>query len=162
MSLPPFLRFGPVPLRAQHNGFGPQQQLRFIVALARGAGVNEAARSVGMTRQSAYRVRRRPGAESFAAAWDEALRFARGVAAAGRAPSAVPGIETVLVPRFYRGRLIGYVQREELAGAMRQLRRLDRIADQLDRHSARAVAETTAPLKRPAWAGSDSGDRIRA
>jgi hypothetical protein len=132
MTLPEFLRFTPVQLRTQHNGFRVKQQLRFIVALARGASVSEAAHAVGMTRQSVYRIRRRPDAESFAAAWDNAIEFARRVEAARRSPAAVPGtIETILVPRYYRGRLIGYVQREDLAGAMRLLGQLDRMAERL-------------------------------
>jgi len=132
MSLPDFLRFAPVPLRAQHNGWSPARQLRFILALARGAGPDEAARALGMTRQSAYRLRGKPGAGSFAVAWDRAQAFARSAAAAKR--SSLPGcggIETMLVPRYYRGRLIGFVQREDLAGAMRLLGRLDRLAERL-------------------------------
>ena len=132
MSLPEFLWFTPVALRVQRNGFRVKQQLRFIVSLARGASVSEAARAVGMTRQSVYRVRCRPDAESFAGAWDNAIEFARRVDAARRSPAAVPGtIETILVPRYYRGRLIGYVQREDLAGAMRLLGQLDRMAERL-------------------------------
>jgi hypothetical protein len=132
MELPSFLRFAPVPVRAQHNGWTPALQSRFILGLARGAGPDEAARALGKTRQSVYRLRQRPGAESFAAAWDRALDFARTAAAAGRAPSSSSGgIETLMVPRYYRGRLIGFVQREDLAGAMRLLRRLDRLADKL-------------------------------
>jgi hypothetical protein len=130
MELPGFLRFAPVPVRAQHNGWTPALQSRFILALARGAGPDEAARALGKTRQSVYRLRQKPGAESFAAAWDGAQDFARTAAAAGRVPAASRGgIETVLVPRYYRGRLIGFVQREDLAGAMRLLRQLDRIAE---------------------------------
>jgi hypothetical protein len=132
MQLPDFLRFTPVPLRAQHNGWAAALQLRFIVALARGASVDEAARTVGKTRQSAYDLRKKSGAESFAAAWDSALAFARTVDAAGG--SRVPGegvIETILVPRYYRGRLVGFVQREDLAGAMRLLGRLDRLAEKI-------------------------------
>jgi hypothetical protein len=142
-ALPPFLRFAPVPLRKQHNGWSPARQLRFVVALARGAGPSEAARAIGKTRQSAYDLRKRPGAESFAAAWDEALDFAR------RSPGAAQvrdltycGIETILVPRHYRGRLIGFVQREDLAGAMRLLNRLDRLAERLgDPEELRALSE---------------------
>ena len=129
MQLPEFLRFAPVALRAQHNGFRPKQQVRFVVALARGASVAEAARAVGMTRQSVYRVRRRPDAASFAAAWDNAVDFARSIDEERRA---IPmTIETILVPRYYRGRLIGYVQREDVAGAMRLLGQLDRMAERL-------------------------------
>ena len=133
MELPPFLRFTPVAVRSQHNGWSPELQQRFIVALARGDGPDAAARSLGRTRQSAYQLRKRRGAGSFAAAWDRALDFAR--SAAGARGAAVPGaglIETILVPRFYRGRLIGFVQREDTAGAMRVLAQLDRIADRLD------------------------------
>jgi len=129
MQLPEFLRFTPVPLRAQHNGFRAKQQVRFVVALARGASVAEAARAVGMTRPSVYRVRRRPDAGSFAAAWDNAVEFARSIDEQRRA---IPmTIETILVPRYYRGRLIGYVQREDVAGAMRLLGQLDRMAERL-------------------------------
>jgi hypothetical protein len=35
--------------------------------------VDRSARTVGMSRESAYRLRRRKGAESFAAAWDAIL-----------------------------------------------------------------------------------------
>jgi hypothetical protein len=132
MELPDFLAFTPIAVRAQHNGWSPELQRRFILALARGAGPGEAARSIGRTRQSAYRLRGRPGSESFAAAWDRALDFARSVrGAAAASPLGFGGIETLLVPRYYRGRLVGFVQREDTAGAMRLLRRLDRLADRL-------------------------------
>lgn len=133
MPLPAFLRFRPVAVRAQHNCWSPALQLRFVVALARGAGPDEAARALGRTRQSVYRLRRRPDAAGFAAAWDAAIAFSRDAAAAGRSPAPNSGgIETILVPRHYRGRLIGFVQREDVAGAMRTLRRLDRFAEKLE------------------------------
>ena len=121
----------------------PALQLRFIVALARGAGIEEAARALRKTRQSVYDLRRKAGAESFAAAWDPALAFARQAAAAGRTPMQNHhGIETILVPRYYRGRLIGFMQREDLAGAMRLLGRLDRLAERLgDDPELRAASE---------------------
>ena len=128
MDLPDFLRFDPVPLRAQHNGWTPSLQLRFILELARGAGPDEAARAIGKARQSAYRLRKQKGAESFAAAWDCAQSFARHVASLPSMPTGSVGIDTLLVPRFYRGRLIGFVQREDRAGLMRILGRLDRSA----------------------------------
>ena len=132
MDLPDFLAFSPVPVRPQHNSWSPELQKRFILALARGAGPGDAARRLGRTRQSAYRLRSRPGSESFCAAWDRALDYARTVrGAAAASPLGFGGIETLLVPRFYRGRLIGFVQREDTAGAIRLLRRLDRLADRL-------------------------------
>ena len=161
MDMPQFLRFVPVPLRAQHNGWTPALQLRFIVALARGASVDEAVRALGKTRQSAYDLRKRTGAESFAAAWNSALAFARTADAAARSPAAGGGgIETILVPRYYRGRLVGFVQREDLAGAMRVLGRLDRLAEKLgdgaDFHAASKRLEAFERLTR-----IDSIDGIR-
>lgn len=161
MDEPDFLRFTPVPLRSQHNGWAPRLQLRFVIALARGASVEEAARSLGMSRQSAYRLRGKPGAESFAAAWDAALAFARTCARAGRHPaSGFGGIDTILVPRTYRGRLVGFVQREDFTGVMRVLGRLDRLADRLaDRADFRAAGEGLEAFQR-LTAGSDRGDGI--
>jgi hypothetical protein len=65
--------FTPVPARARKDGWLPQRQVDFIGVLAETGCVAEAARAVGMSRESAYRLRERPGAESFAAAWDAAL-----------------------------------------------------------------------------------------
>lgn len=77
MDHPPFLRFRPVPLRTRHDGWTHELQFRFILFLARGYGPSEAARQLGKSRQTAYDLRKKPGAESFAAAWDAALAFAR-------------------------------------------------------------------------------------
>lgn len=144
-----FLRFAPVPLRGRRDGWTPALQLRFVVALARGASVDEAARSLGRSRQTAYALRRREGAEEFADAWDSAVAFAseaRG--AAWTARRAAVGIETVLVPRFYRGRLVGYVQREHLGGTMARLALLDRLADRLeaDPLGRATVRQSSGPL----------------
>lgn len=127
-----FLRFVPVRVQARHNGWTIERQLRLIVALARGASVGEAVRTIGMTRQSAYRLRARPDAGSFAAAWDNAIGFAGQASAIQRSDALLASrVETLLVPRYFRGRLIGYVQRDDVAGAMRTLNMLDRMADRL-------------------------------
>lgn len=163
MQMPEFLRFTPVPLRAQHNGWAPKLQLRFILAVARGAGPEEAARSLGKTKQSVYLLRRKPGAESFAAAWDAALAFARSIAAAehSRTPG-FGGVATILVPRTFRGRLVGFVQREDVAGAMRVLSRLDRIAGQLGgADTLRAQAEAFDAFERLTGPGIDGIDENR-
>ncbi len=134
MPLPAFLRFDPVPVRARHNGWSPAVQRRFVLALARGAGPGEAAREVGRSRQTAYALREKPGADGFAAAWDAALDFAAGARRAGVAPVLTHcGIETILTPRFYRGRLVGFVQREDTGRALRTLKQLDTIADRVAR-----------------------------
>ncbi|HEX8310052.1 MAG TPA: hypothetical protein VF614_01970 [Chthoniobacteraceae bacterium] len=152
----PFLRFAPVPVRSRRDGWTPELQFRFVLALARGAGVDEAARSLGRSRQGAYALRQREGAEGFAAAWDGAAEFARGArgAAAGLPLGfGQSAIETVLVPRTYRGRLIGFTQREDLTGAMARLRRLDRLAERIEAQEqgrARAASARPAPFRRTA------------
>jgi hypothetical protein len=68
------LHFTPVPmLRRRAQGWCPDTQRAFIDALSRCGVVAQAARSVGRSPRSAYHLRRRAGADSFAAAWDWAL-----------------------------------------------------------------------------------------
>ena len=55
------------------------RQADFLGHLCETWSVAAAARHVGMTRESAYRLRDKPGAESFAAAWDSILAEARRV-----------------------------------------------------------------------------------
>ena len=120
-----------------------------------------AGRGGAQARQDAadvYRLRQKPGAQSFAAAWDAATDFARQALAAGRGPSAgVAGADTLLVPRYYRGRLIGFVQREDAAGAMRMLGQLDRMAD---RAAQADTEERMQAFRRLTDLGSDKGDGI--
>jgi len=65
--------FTPVPLRYRADGWTPLRQAAFLAVLAGTHCVSAAARAVGMGRESAYRLRGKPGAESFAAAWDKVL-----------------------------------------------------------------------------------------
>ena len=65
--------FHPVPVAKRADGWTPQRQAAFIGYLAETRSVIEACRRVGMGRESAYRLRKRPGAAGFAAAWDTAL-----------------------------------------------------------------------------------------
>lgn len=66
-------KFTPVPLRYRKDGWTPMLQADFLGALAETWCVAAAARRAGKTRESAYRLRGKPGAESFAAAWDAIL-----------------------------------------------------------------------------------------
>ena len=74
----PIPAFHPVPLAARHDGWSVARQAEFIGWLAETGGVSAAARLVGMSRKSAYRLRARAGAAGFAAAWDAALGAAAG------------------------------------------------------------------------------------
>lgn len=72
---PDLLHFAPVPHARRARGWTHDAQLAFIAALARCGVVAQAARSVGCSPRSAYYLRQRPGADSFAAAWDWALEM---------------------------------------------------------------------------------------
>ena len=65
--------FNPVPLRFRKDGWTPFIQADFLGRLAETGSVSAAARYVGRTRESAYRLRDKEGAESFAKAWDAVL-----------------------------------------------------------------------------------------
>lgn len=96
--------FQPVPrARPRHDGLTPERQAAFIDALEDLGSVAAAARSVGVSPDTAYKLRRQPGAEAFAAAWEAAL--ARGVRALVDA-SMERAIRGVPVPVMYRGRKV--------------------------------------------------------
>ena len=139
MTLPDFLHFDPAPVRARHDGWTPALQRRFILLLSQGAGPGEAARQVGRGKAGAYALRARPGAEDFAAAWDAAVGLAATVRDAERNRPPIlgrSGLEVMLVPRFYRGRLVGFVQREDHAGALRILKQIERLVERSGRDPA--------------------------
>ena len=65
--------FHPVPVSERADGWTPARQATFVGYLAETRSVIAACRRIGMGRESAYRLRKRPGAAGFAAAWDAAL-----------------------------------------------------------------------------------------
>lgn len=70
----PLLGFAPVPhKRPRRNSIGPERQRAFVAALASSGIVAQAARTIGASMEALYKLRQRPGAEEFAAAWDKAL-----------------------------------------------------------------------------------------
>ena len=71
----PLLRFAPYLHPAPRgNSITPERQRAFVAALAASGIVTQAARRIGASLEALYKLRQRPGAEGFAAAWDEALR----------------------------------------------------------------------------------------
>jgi hypothetical protein len=117
------LAFEPVPVKARHDGWSVDRQKWFILRLALGGCVTAAARGVGMTRRSAYRLRDRSGAESFAAAWDRALGW-------GRDRTLDRSLERALVgecvPVVRDGRVVGQRHRFDNRLTMAVLNALDR------------------------------------
>jgi hypothetical protein len=59
--------------RIRRDGWTIDRQVKFILALHKTHCVSHAAAAVGMTRESAYRLRARPGHADFARAWDIAV-----------------------------------------------------------------------------------------
>ncbi|MGZ8361863.1 MAG: hypothetical protein ACXWUX_15200 [Allosphingosinicella sp.] len=131
--------FDPVPTRVRRDGWTPERQRAFIAALAETLCVDRAACAVGLSRESAYRLCRLPGAASFAAAWSAALApRRRGVTGASLLwHRAFYG---TLRPIVRGGEVVGAVQRPDNRAAMTLLNRLD----QSDRASARMRARHAA------------------
>ena len=75
--------------KIRRDGWTPQRQLRFLDMLARTRSVTRAATAVGMSRESAYRLRNRKGGVLFATAWDRAME---GHKLAVHKPATVPKI----------------------------------------------------------------------
>jgi hypothetical protein len=133
--------FAPVPLRRlRHDGWSPERQQRFLAALYACGCVATAAEAIGMTARSAYRLRARPGAEAFAAAWDRLLREARGRAFDYAVEKA---LTQDFVPRRYRGLFTGQIT----ANNHRMLLAALRVSGFPERMRARAAADVrTAPF----------------
>ncbi len=76
-----------------------------------------------MSRNGAYRLRRRPGAESFAAAWDAALGApVRKVTVDDEHFLAFEGL---IQPLVFRGRYLGFRQKPDNSKLLRMIGRLD-------------------------------------
>ena len=65
--------FDPVPVRPRHDGWTAERQITFIEKLADCGSVSAAAKHVGMSRESARRLRNRYSGRAFRDAWDAAL-----------------------------------------------------------------------------------------
>lgn len=68
-------QFAPAPTRKHNAGWTAERQRTFIEHLSLTGCVGEACALVGLASSSAYRLRNKAGAESFARAWDAALRL---------------------------------------------------------------------------------------
>jgi len=100
----PVMPFDPVPrLRQRRGGWSEERQRAFIAALSNCGSVAAAARSVGMTPRSAYRLCDADGADSFVRAWDEAIDM--GVSRL-RADALNRALEGGYVPVYRRGKLV--------------------------------------------------------
>ena len=120
-------------------------QCAFLAALYAKGSIAAAAKAVGMSRESAYRLRARDGAASFAAAWD---RILAGPTPPGAVPERKPRvadwrkvtlqdlhwqIETGLWrPVIYRGRMHAVERKADNSALLRLLARFDKQLEGLE------------------------------
>lgn len=124
--------FRPVPLRVRHDGWSVTRQCAFLVQLYLTGSVAAAARQVGMSRASAYRLRERADAQSFAHAWDRVLT-PPGSGRPGRVredfrkvtdAELMARADTLLVrPVIYRGQMVGIREKPDISAILRLARR---------------------------------------
>ena len=127
--VPPFL---PVPLRARADGWTPERQARFIGLLAETGSVAEAARRVGMGRESAWRLRRHAEAGSFAHAWDTIVALRRSERLPQRKVTLAElrehALEGPYVVHMRRRRFVRALRQPSTSALLRHMRRLDAAA----------------------------------
>lgn len=130
--------FHPVPLRERSDGWSEARQCEFLAQLYFTGSVTAAARGIGKSRASAYRLRARAGAESFAHAWDRVLMPPGSGRERTRFPpqkidwrkvtyhELVQRLETGLIqPVIYRGRMTAIRRKSDNSVLFRLLRRGD-------------------------------------
>src|SRR5438128_11071533 len=88
LALPPPIDFTPAPTRKRHAGWTAERQRTFIERLALTGSAGQASAAAGVASSSAYRLRNKAGADSFAAAWERRCVSPR--RAAPRSPGTGP------------------------------------------------------------------------
>ncbi|HEY0311833.1 MAG TPA: hypothetical protein VGC56_05000 [Allosphingosinicella sp.] len=111
-------RWVPVRRRPRYDGWTEEKQRRFIEVLADTGLVSAAAKAVGMTRETAYRLRRSAHGAAFARAWDMARHHAGGLVEDIAFERAFEGVEhnvydengeVVCTKRVYNDRLLMFL-----------------------------------------------------
>ncbi|MEM7780247.1 MAG: hypothetical protein AAF697_07660 [Pseudomonadota bacterium] len=90
------------------DGWTPAKQVGFLRTLATTQSVSAAAQSVGMGRQSAYKLRARLDDAPFGAAWRAAIRGGHEALLEAALDRALHGVE---VPHYWQGELVGTSRR---------------------------------------------------
>ena len=152
----PVIMFDPVPqARRRRVGWDADRQRAFIALLARVPSVGKAARAVGMSRRSAYKLLDKPGAEQFAKAWDAALDFGMDRLRASGIGRCLDGGD--FVPVFRKGRMVRVEFRRNDGLAIALLSGRGRDVDQY-----RRGAQTRWRQKREWEAADDACQRAEA
>lgn len=93
---------------SRHDGWTKARQAAFLRELAATHNVAGAARAVGMSRQSAYKLRARLRGTPFDKGWEAAFLSRFDVLAEAALDRALNGVE---VPHYYKGELVGTSRR---------------------------------------------------
>lgn len=113
-------RWVPVRRQPRFDGWTEEKQRRFIEALADTGLVSQAAKEVGMTRESANRLRRSPHGAAFSQAWDAARHHAGAALEDIAFERAIEGVEqnvfneygeVICTKRVYNDRLLTFLLR---------------------------------------------------
>jgi len=151
------------PSTPRYDGWTPRKQAAFLEALAATHSVAAAAREVGMTRQTAYRLRARLRGQPFDLAWEAAFRTVFDALKEAAMDRALNGVE---VPHFHNGELIHCSRRydERLTVALLAMRptRSPQASDDFTRHLASVAeqADDDAGEGEQARSGPDSAPAI--
>jgi hypothetical protein len=104
------------------SGWTPESRARFLDHLAGKGNVRAACKRVGLSREAAYRLRRRD--PLFARGWAAALVKAHDACVEVLAERAIDGVEE---PVFYRGEQVGMRRKYDSRLLLAHLARLDKL-----------------------------------
>ena len=108
----------------RHDGWTPERRAQFLDRLAQDGNVLAACAHVRLSREAAYRLRRRD--PLFARAWAAALALAREASAQVLGTRAIDGIEEEV---WHRGEVVGTRRRYDNRLLLAHVARLDRLAE---------------------------------
>jgi hypothetical protein len=109
----------------RHDGWTPERKALFLETLAATGNVRAACKRVGLSREAAYRLRRREAL--FMRGWDAALLRARDATADILGDRAIDGIEEDV---WFRGELVGTRRRYDNRLLLAHMARLDKLVEQ--------------------------------
>jgi hypothetical protein len=113
----------PVPT-TRHDGWTAARKVQFLEALAQDGSVCSACARVGLSREAAYRLRRRE--PLFDRAWSAAQLQAREIVGEVLGTRAINGIEEEI---WYRGKVLGTRRRYDTRLLLAHMARLDKLAE---------------------------------
>lgn len=124
MAAPDTLATDPLDDHALVRGWTPERQTQFLDHLALKGNVHASCRRVGLSREAAYRLRRRD--RLFARGWAAAMVKAHDASIEVLADRAIEGVEE---PIYHRGELVGTRRRYDTRLLLAHIARLDKLLE---------------------------------